>query len=88
MARMVRKQVYIQPDQEELLKRCAKEMGVSEAELIRQGIEEIARRQQREKAWREALDFMKGRAKIKVPQTGRTWKRKELYEERLDRISR
>lgn len=88
MVRMIRKQVYIEPHQEALLKRCAKEMGVSEAELIRQGIEEIARKQLRERAWKEALDFMQERAKIRVPQTGRAWKREELYEERLERLSR
>ena len=36
MSRMIRKQVYIEPEQEELLKRRAKELGISEAALIRQ----------------------------------------------------
>ena len=38
MSKMVRKQVYIESKQENRLKKMAKEIGVSEAELIRQGI--------------------------------------------------
>ncbi len=92
MGRMVRKQVYIQPEQEEMLKRRARELGLSEAALIRQGIDEVAGRgrsaSERERAWRELLDSMKERAKMRVPQTGRTWTRDELYEERFERYSR
>ena len=88
MARMVRKQVYIEPEQERLLKDCAREMGISEAEVIRRGIIEVAQRRSREKAWAEALGVMKERARMKVPQTGRTWTRDELYEERFERYSR
>jgi hypothetical protein len=88
---MIRKQVYIEPEQEELLKRRSKEMGVSEAALIRRGIDEVARRGPSggfdRKAWEEELAFMKERAKMRVPQTGRSWTREELYEERLDRLS-
>lgn len=90
MGRMVRKQVYIEPEQDELLKRLSKELGVSEAELVRRSIdslvepgEETARRQ----ALRELIAFMRERATMKVPQTGRGWTRDELYDERLDRIS-
>jgi hypothetical protein len=35
MRRMVRKQVYIEPEQDALLKRRAAQLGVTEAELIR-----------------------------------------------------
>ena len=38
---MVRKQAYISADQEQMLKRWAKALGVSEAELIRRGIDHI-----------------------------------------------
>ena len=38
MARMVRKQVYVEPSQEQFLKRRARELGVTEADLVRQGI--------------------------------------------------
>ena len=87
MARMIRKQVYIEPGQEELLKRRSRELGVSEATLIRRGIEEVAHRSSStvldRRAWEEALAFMKERARMKVPQTGRSWTREELHEERL-----
>ena len=39
MARMIRKQVYIREDQESRLKRASKELGVSESELIRSGLD-------------------------------------------------
>lgn len=38
---MVRKQVYIEPRQEILLKRLSREMHVPQAELIRQGIDRV-----------------------------------------------
>ena len=38
MGAMVRKQVYIEAGQEQFLKRRAAELGVTEADLIRQGI--------------------------------------------------
>lgn len=37
MGKMVRKQVYIEQRQEAILKRRAAQLGVTEAELIRQG---------------------------------------------------
>jgi hypothetical protein len=39
----VRKQVYIEPHQEEILKRLTRETGISEAELIRQAIDRHTR---------------------------------------------
>lgn len=91
MAKMIRKQVYIEAEQEELLKRRSRELGITESELIRLGIDQLARPRVSffdPKSWEEALEFMKARAKIEVPQTGRTWTRDELYEERLERFSR
>ena len=94
MSRMVRKQVYIEPEQEALLKRRARELHVTEAELIRRGIDQIAvgglrpasSRDQR--AWAEAKAFVSRRRRQTVPQTGRTWTREELYDERLGRRPR
>ena len=42
MARMVRKEIYIQEYQVQLLTRISKARGVSEAEVIRQAIEREA----------------------------------------------
>lgn len=91
MGRMIRKQIYIKPEQEEALCRRSKELGISEAELIRQYIDAGTARPsaaEREKALHELLADMEERAKIRVPQTGRDWTRDELYEERFERYSR
>ncbi len=92
MGRMIRKQVYIEPEQDELLKRRSKELGISEAALIRQAIdrlgaadgESLSTRQ----VWEEELAFINQRMQLRVPQTGRSWTREEIYEERLARYSR
>jgi len=86
MARMVRKQVYIEERQERQLKRRARELGVSEAALIRQGIDRIGSTSLlpgRGEAWRAAKSFIRQRMKMRVTQTGRAWKREELYGQRL-----
>jgi len=89
---MIRKQVYIEERQDRLLKRYARQRGATQAELIREGIELLARRAtaapSRDRALREFWDFARKRAAMRVPQTGRTWTREELYEERLARHSR
>ena len=110
MGRMIRKQVYIEPEQEELLKRRSKELGISEAALIRQAIDRLrpgadggkspaarqaweeAKRVMQERmqlpAWEEELAFIRQRMQLRVPQTGRSWTREEIYDERLARYSR
>ena len=90
---MVRKQIYIEPGQDELLKRKAKALGLSEAELIRKAITSFASAGlslPRDKhAWERELAFIKERAR-RLPALGgkRTWTREQLYEERLERFSR
>lgn len=42
MAAMVRRQVYVEPRHARFLKRRAKELGITEAALIRRGIERLA----------------------------------------------
>ena len=92
MGRMIRKQVYITAEQEALLKHRARALGVTEAELVRRGIEMAGRTttslpRDRE-AWEELKEAMKQRMRLKVPQTGRSWTREELYDERFERYSR
>lgn len=87
MSRMVRKQIYIEPEQEELLKRRARELGVSEAELIRQGIDQVshvlAALPLDREAWQDELAFIRKRARSQKALGGqRSWTREELYEER------
>lgn len=91
MTQMIRKQIYVRADQEAMLKKKASQLGVSEAELIREYIDEGVQRptaSEREEAKRRLLASMRERAKMRVPQTGRDWTRDELYEERFERYSR
>lgn len=92
MAKMIRKQIYIEARQERLLKRRAKELGVTESELIREGIDNVQaatnKALAREQALKEHRAFIRERMKLRVPQTGRGWTREELYEERIARLSR
>lgn len=91
MGHMIRKQVYIEPHQEQVLKQRARELGVTEAELIRQCIDQLnllpLKRLPDLEAWQEARAFMYKRMSIAAPQTGRGWTREELYDERLKRFS-
>lgn len=86
---MIRKQVYIDARQERLLKRRARQLGVTEAELIREGIDLVERTAgptvRRDRALEEYERLVQERARIRVAQTGRGWTREELYEERLAR---
>lgn len=82
---MVRKQVYIQPYQEAGLKAQAAASGVTEAELIRRGIDFVlsggaAGQLARQEAWARLKAIMDERATLKVPQGKRTWKREDAYE--------
>ena len=91
MARTVRKQVYLEPRQEELLKRRARALRVTEAELIRRGIDQLVAAPSLPldpAAWEEAKAFIRQRRRLQVPQTGRDWTRDELYDERLRRLAR
>jgi hypothetical protein len=84
MTRMVRKQVYIEPRQEALLKQLARETGATEADLIRQAIDRqtkvllFPRRDL--KAWQQERDFIR-RLIEQGPVPGeRRWRREDLYE--------
>jgi hypothetical protein len=92
MARMVRKQIYIEPEQDKLLKRRAKQLGVTESDLIRRGIDQVDRVPAGlpldRAAWEEELTFILERARIQELGRTRGWTREELYQERLERLSR
>jgi len=94
MSRMVRKQVYIESAQEELLKSLARELEVTEAELIRRAIERQLRASAlgwlRPQAWEDerlARTEWLQRAREQHPKQ-RHWTRDELYEERIGRYDR
>jgi hypothetical protein len=84
MTRMMRKQVYIEPRQEALLKRLARETGATEAEIIRQAIDRqaktflVSRRDL--SAWQEERDFINQLIQQGPLPGGRRWRREDLYE--------
>ena len=94
MAQMVRKQVYIQKNQEERLKKVAEARGVSEAEIIRRALEiELRRAGYRQayddEAFSKFLAFMQELdQRPPVPQRKRNWTRDDLYEDRMKRYDR
>jgi len=99
MGRMVRKQVYIEERQEQLLKHKARQLGVTEAALVRRGIDEVcgvAPTRERSPdlrvdpwaSWAREEEYIRSNRSFLVPQTAdRGWTREELYDERLARFS-
>jgi Zn-dependent peptidase ImmA (M78 family) len=94
MAQMIRKQIYIQKNQEERLKKVAEARGVSEAEIIRRALDvELKRAGYRlaydneamKRLYQAMLDMDK---KPPIPQKKRDWTRDDLYEERMKRYDR
>jgi len=84
MAIMVRKQIYIRRQQAAMLKRQARELRTTEAELIRQAIDrQIAVRLRPDlHLWHKERAFIQRLiAKGSVPGK-RTWHREDLYERR------
>jgi hypothetical protein len=84
---MVRKQIYLPKRQNLLIKRLAKQRGISEAEVIRQALERDEKAVTypvRESAagWNEILRFVKERQATYAGQGKPVqWNRQELYEE-------
>jgi hypothetical protein len=84
---MVRKQIYLPRKQNQLIKRLARQRGISEAEVIRQALE----RDEKEvphpvrdgaAGWNKILRFVKERQATYAGQGKPVqWNRQELYEE-------
>ena len=80
---MIRKQIYIEDQQETQLKRLARELGVSEAALIRQSLDRGLRvgtvSHRHPEAWTQIRSFIRQRMR-KGPLPGkRTWRREDIY---------
>jgi hypothetical protein len=89
MAQMIRKQLYVEPQQDAALKRLAQKVGLSKAELVRQAIDRLVSAASAGfrdlDAWEREKNFIADRmAAGSVPGT-REWHREAIYEERLDR---
>ncbi len=85
MATMVRKQVYIEPEQDERLKLYARTLGVTEAELIRRGIDAVvpASGAGMGRALREVADATVYSVRASsLAERDRGWRREDLYEGR------
>ena len=89
MPRMIRKQVYVESRQETALKQRARASGISEAEIIRRAIDcqmassRIGARDP--KAWERERAFIAKRMAKGLAPGARSWKRADVYEERLMR---
>jgi hypothetical protein len=94
MAQMVRKQIYIQERQGQMLRRISKARGVSEAEVIRQAIErETIGGKPRlltpdHAAWEEILCFVKNRKSSRPSRRTYQWNRLDAYDEREKRFAK
>jgi hypothetical protein len=81
---MVRKQLYIEPRQDRLLKRLVRKTGKTEAEIIREALDlhaaELDLHRRRLKVWEEQKAFIRRWvAQGPVPAAGRPIKREDLY---------
>jgi hypothetical protein len=87
MGSMVRKQVYIERGQEELLKAWADETGRTEADIVREALDRWMAREERrreaEAAWGEERTFIEARIAEGPLNGGRGWTRETLYENRV-----
>lgn len=81
---MIRKQIYIEARQEALLKQLARDLKLSEAELIRQGIdrwfESEVQISPSIKAWEEIKSFILRRMALGSVKGKRRWVREDVYE--------
>lgn len=85
MTSKVRKQIYIAPDQETILKQLVKETGISEAKIIRQAINQHVQSMQSPQrdfgAWEREQRFIQQLTDQGPVLGGRTWRREDLYEQ-------
>lgn len=85
---MIRKQIVIDAEREELLARLAKQRGVSQSELIREAIDDMAQKLAHEDERHAAFErlmafFEEGWPLGTVDENGkRNWTRESLYGDR------
>lgn len=84
MSDLVRKQFYITKTQEALLKSKAKEVGLTEAELVRQAIDaqvgKIGYAKASLQIWQQERDFIRSLMAQGPVLGGRNWQREDLYD--------
>lgn len=83
MSQMVRKQIYLYKQQETMLRRVAEARGVSEAEVIRQALEQVLGVENPIQSEKSPLDEFFELARSKKPRgQAYKWNRQDAYEER------
>lgn len=84
MARMVRKQIVIDPEQERALEAHAKALGVSQSALIREAIDALLKDAEEQAQRKAAWEFLKSEFERADREGwgsgGRRWTREELHE--------
>ncbi|MDW7651222.1 MAG: hypothetical protein SCK29_11720 [Bacillota bacterium] len=84
MSDMVRKQLYITKSQEMYLKEKAKELGITEAEMVRQALDAQLQKvgfvKEPLAVWAEEAEFIKELMDQGYVKGKRNWKRDDLYE--------
>lgn len=92
MAQMIRKQVYIEPRQDAILKQRARVLGTTEAEVIRRAIDrqtDLLPSGFRDlEAWEREKAFISERMATGHISGARKFRRDEAYEERMMRYGR
>lgn len=92
MAAKVRKQIYLESDQETTLKQLAKDTGMSEAEIIRQAINRYSLAshpaKRNLKIWEQEKAFIQQMIDQGTPQGDSTlkkriWRREDLYDRKV-----
>ena len=97
---MIRKQVYVEKKQDQLLKQFVKRLGLTEAEIIRRAIEFFAANQTMvntataaprasQRAWQSFLNGVEISREQALKSTVPTkWSREAIYEERMQELER
>jgi hypothetical protein len=90
--KMVRKQIYLEKKQDEKVKRLARDLGVTEAEVLRRSIDNfepsVITEEERRAAGMKLIEMLKQRLIDHPVGTVDKFDREELYAERLGRLSR
>lgn len=87
MAKMIRKQIYMQDEQDKFLKSKAQELKVTEAEVVREALDSFRNYGSvtilDPSAWLKEREFLSRLLTTNQPSDKsavRTWKREDLYE--------
>ena len=84
MGGKIRKQIYIEPEQEVRLKQLSQQTGSSEAEVIHQAIAQYTQEgevfQQNLNCWEKERAFIENLISQGKITGSRTWRRDDLYE--------